>query len=113
FNTGIESRGNSGTCWIAVSVADIRKEFGTGSSQIFSGGGEQASGGGEGGGGGSDEFYVGDEVASDNFNRASLGGDWSIVTGSPAISSNELCRCGTSNWGTIFWDADEFMEDQY
>jgi len=55
--------------------------------------------------------------ATDNFNRASLGANWTQVTGSlhnvEIFSSTEARSDGTSNEAAAYWNADTFADDQY
>jgi hypothetical protein len=53
--------------------------------------------------------------ASDNFNRASLGSNWTTITGSNDIGISSNAAVGTVNGQTssAYWNADTFAADQY
>lgn len=50
--------------------------------------------------------------ATDDFNRASLGANWTGVDGTPTISSNEAAG-GHINGNLAYWNADTFNDAQY
>jgi hypothetical protein len=49
---------------------------------------------------------------TDNFNRETLDSDWTIVSGNPFISSNQLTVPPSEN-SKLFWNVDSLSNDQY